>query len=129
MEKSINRNGKFLNPIDRDILDSYFLQFVAGSQPINALAFVLDGLYYGFSDFGYAAYSMVLVGMISSVFLVIAAPLYGLAGVWTGLFLHALRMTKCLKLALENDECLKLASERMTKCLKLASKNEEFVVA
>ncbi|KAI8559391.1 hypothetical protein RHMOL_Rhmol04G0169900 [Rhododendron molle] len=61
--------------------------FVAGSQPINALAFVLDGLYYGVSDFGYAAYSMVLVGMISSVFLVIAAPLYGLAGVWTGLFL------------------------------------------
>ncbi|KAG5552883.1 hypothetical protein RHGRI_010853 [Rhododendron griersonianum] len=63
------------------------IQFVAGSQPINALAFVLDGLYYGVSDFGYAAYSMVLVGMISSVFLVIAAPLYGLAGVWTGLFL------------------------------------------
>ncbi|KAI8553622.1 hypothetical protein RHMOL_Rhmol05G0030300 [Rhododendron molle] len=31
---------------------------------------------------------------------------------------HALKMTKCLKLASENDECL-----------KLASKNEEFVVA
>ncbi|KAG5527496.1 hypothetical protein RHGRI_028407 [Rhododendron griersonianum] len=34
-----------------------------------------------------------------------------------------------LEIGLENDECLKLASERMTKCLKLASKNEEFVVA
>ncbi|KAG5552882.1 hypothetical protein RHGRI_010853 [Rhododendron griersonianum] len=66
---------------------AFRILFVAGSQPINALAFVLDGLYYGVSDFGYAAYSMVLVGMISSVFLVIAAPLYGLAGVWTGLFL------------------------------------------
>ena len=33
--------------------------FVAGSQPVNALAFVLDGLYYGVSDFGFAAYSMV----------------------------------------------------------------------
>ncbi|CAI0424114.1 unnamed protein product [Linum tenue] len=33
--------------------------FVAGSQPVNAVAFVLDGLYYGVSDFGYAAYSMV----------------------------------------------------------------------
>uniref|UniRef100_A0A9I9E0B7 Protein DETOXIFICATION n=1 Tax=Cucumis melo TaxID=3656 RepID=A0A9I9E0B7_CUCME len=32
--------------------------FVAGSQPVNALAFVVDGLYYGVSDFGYAAYSM-----------------------------------------------------------------------
>jgi hypothetical protein len=26
---------------------------------MNALAFVLDGLYYGVSDFGFAAYSMV----------------------------------------------------------------------
>ncbi|KAG6697776.1 hypothetical protein I3843_09G211300 [Carya illinoinensis] len=60
--------------------------FVAGSQPINALAFVLDGLYYGVSDFGYAAYSMVLVGLISSIFLLVAAPVFGLAGVWMGLF-------------------------------------------
>ncbi|KDO63266.1 hypothetical protein CISIN_1g036574mg [Citrus sinensis] len=37
------------------------LQFVAGSQPMNALAFVLDGLYYGVSDFEYAAYSMLRV--------------------------------------------------------------------
>lgn len=28
---------------------------------MNALAFVLDGLYYGVSDFEYAAYSMVCV--------------------------------------------------------------------
>lgn len=61
--------------------------FVAGSQPMNALAFVLDGLYYGVSDFGFAAYSMVLVGLISSVFLLVAAPQFGLVGVWTGLFL------------------------------------------
>ncbi|PKI34130.1 hypothetical protein CRG98_045485 [Punica granatum] len=61
--------------------------FVAGSQPVNAVAFVIDGLYYGVSDFGYAAYSMVLVGLVSSAFLVVAAPRFGLAGVWTGLFL------------------------------------------
>lgn len=61
--------------------------FVAGSQPVNAIAFVLDGLYYGVSDFGYAAYSMVLIGLISSIFLLVAAPIYGLAGVWAGLFL------------------------------------------
>ncbi|GFY95766.1 MATE efflux family protein [Actinidia rufa] len=36
-------------------------KFVAGSHPINALAFVRDGLYYGVSDFGYVAYSMVLL--------------------------------------------------------------------
>ncbi|ONI03816.1 hypothetical protein PRUPE_6G284300 [Prunus persica] len=67
--------------------------FVAGSQPINALAFVLDGLYYGVSDFGYASYSMVLVGLISSIFILVASPAFGLAGVWTGLFLFmALRV-------------------------------------
>lgn len=37
------------------------MQFVAGSQPLNAIAFVLDGLYYGVSDFGFAAYSMVML--------------------------------------------------------------------
>ncbi|KAL0347519.1 UNVERIFIED_CONTAM: protein DETOXIFICATION 44, chloroplastic [Sesamum calycinum] len=61
--------------------------FVAGSQPMNAIAFVLDGLYYGVSDFGFAAYSMVFVGLISSVFLLLTAPSFGLAGVWGGLFL------------------------------------------
>ncbi|KAJ4969786.1 hypothetical protein NE237_002885 [Protea cynaroides] len=61
--------------------------FVAGSQPMNALAFVFDGLYYGVSDFAYAAYSMVFVGLTSSVFLLVAAPVFGLAGVWAGLLL------------------------------------------
>ncbi|RWR81284.1 Multi antimicrobial extrusion protein [Cinnamomum micranthum f. kanehirae] len=61
--------------------------FVAGSQPVNALAFVFDGLYYGVSDFAYAAYSMALVGLISSVFILVAAPVFGLGGVWVGLFL------------------------------------------
>ncbi|XP_011095071.1 protein DETOXIFICATION 44, chloroplastic [Sesamum indicum] len=61
--------------------------FVAGSQPMNAIAFVLDGLYYGVSDFGFAAYSMVFVGLISSVFILLTAPSFGLAGVWGGLFL------------------------------------------
>lgn len=35
------------------------LQFVVVTQPINALAFVFDGLHYGASDFEYAAVSMV----------------------------------------------------------------------
>ncbi|KAF4379037.1 hypothetical protein F8388_022124 [Cannabis sativa] len=61
--------------------------FVAGSQPMNALAFVIDGLYYGVSDFAYAAYSMVFAGLISSVFILAAAPAFGLAGIWAGLFL------------------------------------------
>ena len=39
--------------------ECYYLQFVTISQPINAIAFVFDGLYYGVSDFAYAAYSTV----------------------------------------------------------------------
>ncbi|MCD7451951.1 Protein DETOXIFICATION 44, chloroplastic [Datura stramonium] len=67
--------------------------FVAGSQPINAIAFVLDGLYYGVSDFEFAAYSMFMIGIVSSIFLLVAAPLFGLPGVWAGLFLFvALRV-------------------------------------
>lgn len=34
-------------------------QYVAATQPINALAFVFDGVNYGASDFTYSAYSMV----------------------------------------------------------------------
>lgn len=67
--------------------------FVAGTQPINALAFVFDGLHYGVSDFAYAAYSMIVVGTISSTWLVLAPPILGLAGVWAGLALFmGLRM-------------------------------------
>lgn len=42
------------------------LQFVTISQPINAIAFVVDGLYYGVSDFAYAAYSMVRIFLLIS---------------------------------------------------------------
>nr|POE91971.1 protein detoxification 43 [Quercus suber] len=33
-------------------------QFIAGTQPINTFAFVLDGVNYGAADFAYTAYSM-----------------------------------------------------------------------
>lgn len=35
-----------------------FFQFVALTQPINALAFVFDGINFGASDYAYSAYSM-----------------------------------------------------------------------
>ncbi|XP_038707881.1 protein DETOXIFICATION 45, chloroplastic isoform X1 [Tripterygium wilfordii] len=59
--------------------------FVCASQPINALAFIFDGLHYGVSDFPYAARSMMLVGAISSLFLLYAPSIVGLPGVWAGL--------------------------------------------
>ncbi|XP_034568522.1 uncharacterized protein [Setaria viridis] len=61
--------------------------FVTISQPVNAIAFVADGLYYGVSDFAYAAYSTFFAGAVSSVFVLIAAPNFGLGGIWAGLTL------------------------------------------
>ncbi|KAK7320234.1 hypothetical protein VNO77_29535 [Canavalia gladiata] len=67
--------------------------FVSVSQPFNALAYIFDGLHYGVSDFQYAAYSMMLVGAVSSAFLAFAPSLFGLQGVWLGLVLFmALRV-------------------------------------
>lgn len=63
------------------------LLFVSASQPINALAYIFDGLHYGISDFSYAAYSMMAVGAISSAFLLYAPTVIGLSGVWSGLTL------------------------------------------
>ncbi|XP_057769133.1 protein DETOXIFICATION 45, chloroplastic [Salvia miltiorrhiza] len=66
--------------------------FVCASQPINALAFIFDGLYYGVSDFRFAAISMMLSGAISSMVLLYAPRAVGLPGVWFGLtLLMALR--------------------------------------
>lgn len=113
-----------------NVVNVGLLQFVAISQPVNAIAFVADGLYYGVSDFAYAAYSTVLIytptlshyfflsltlqryhvisyhlaqlchanhidiwlfqffaGAVSSAFLLIAAPKFGLGGIWAGLTL------------------------------------------
>ncbi|KAI3712787.1 hypothetical protein L1987_71352 [Smallanthus sonchifolius] len=61
--------------------------FVSASQPITALAYIYDGLHYGVSDFSFAACSMMLVGAMSSLFLLYAPSVFGLAGVWAGLTL------------------------------------------
>lgn len=88
--------------------------FVAGSQPVNAIAFVLDGLYYGVSDFEYAAYSMVVAALISSAFLLFSAPVLGLPGVWTGLFLFmSLRVVAgSWRLGTRNGPWIKIWTER-----------------
>lgn len=63
------------------------LLFVSASQPVTAVAYIFDGLHYGVSDFSYAAYSMMAVGAISSVFLLYAPRVFGLSAVWWGLTL------------------------------------------
>ncbi|KAM7260858.1 hypothetical protein ACFE04_026333 [Oxalis oulophora] len=61
--------------------------FVSASQPITAVAYIFDGLHNGISDFSYAAYAMIIVGAISSGFLLYAPSSIGLYGVWSGLAL------------------------------------------
>ncbi|MCO5572531.1 hypothetical protein L7F22_026286 [Adiantum nelumboides] len=61
------------------------IPFVAATQPVNSVAFVFDGLHFGASDFIYAAYSMIIVAVLTSAFMLVAASMWGFTGVWLGL--------------------------------------------
>ncbi|KAI6696748.1 hypothetical protein NL676_016867 [Syzygium grande] len=69
-------------------LISVGIPFVAVTQPINALAFVFDGINYGASDFAYAAYSMVLVSVVSIVCLCSLSSAHGFIGIWIALTIY-----------------------------------------
>ncbi|KAF8092749.1 hypothetical protein N665_0402s0037 [Sinapis alba] len=69
-------------------LISIGLPFVAGTQPINALAFVFDGVNFGASDFGYAAASLVMVAIVSILCLVLLSSTHGFIGLWFGLTIY-----------------------------------------
>ncbi|XP_030926336.1 protein DETOXIFICATION 42-like isoform X3 [Quercus lobata] len=64
------------------------IPFVAVTQPINALAFIFDGINYGASDFAYSAYSMVLVSLMSIVCLFILSSSHGFIGLWIALSIY-----------------------------------------
>ncbi|XP_048228819.1 protein DETOXIFICATION 42 [Ricinus communis] len=64
------------------------IPFVAGTQPINALAFVFDGVNFGASDFAYSAYSMVLVAVGSIFCLLFLSSAYKFIGVWVALTIY-----------------------------------------
>ncbi|KAJ8573566.1 hypothetical protein K7X08_010077 [Anisodus acutangulus] len=61
------------------------IPFVAGTQPINSVAFVLDGVNFGASDFAYSAYSMVLVGALTITAEFILSKTNGYIGIWIAL--------------------------------------------
>lgn len=64
------------------------IPFVAGTQPINALAFVFDGVNFGASDFAYSAYSMVLVAILSILCLLFLSSTYKFVGIWVALTIY-----------------------------------------
>ncbi|XVF59878.1 hypothetical protein PTKIN_Ptkin07bG0311200 [Pterospermum kingtungense] len=74
---------------DREVLRIIrsLMLFISCSLPVTALAYTFDGLHYGISDFSFAAFSMMVVGAVSSAFLLYAPSVIGLSGVWTGLAL------------------------------------------
>ncbi|KAL5223902.1 hypothetical protein ABZP36_010541 [Zizania latifolia] len=89
------RIGSRLFTDDQGVLHHIYLgiPFVSLTQPINALAFVFDGINYGASDFGYAAYSMILVAIVSIIFIVTLASYNGFIGIWIALTIYmSLRM-------------------------------------
>ncbi|XP_065867039.1 protein DETOXIFICATION 42 [Euphorbia lathyris] len=67
---------------------SIAIPFVAGTQPINALAFVFDGINFGASDFAYSAYSMILVAIVSIICLLFLSSAYKFIGIWTALTIY-----------------------------------------
>ncbi|CAL1391149.1 unnamed protein product [Linum trigynum] len=78
----------FTNDVDVLHLIGIGIPFVAGTQPINVLAFVFDGVNFGASDFGYAAYSMVLVAIFSIGCLLFLSASYKFIGLWIALTIY-----------------------------------------
>ncbi|QCE05246.1 multidrug resistance protein [Vigna unguiculata] len=87
--------GSKLFTNDRSVLQliSIGIPYVAATQPINALAFVFDGINYGASDFTYSAYSMIMVAVVSICSLYVLSSSFGFTGIWIALSIYmALRI-------------------------------------
>ncbi|XP_073015544.1 protein DETOXIFICATION 42-like isoform X1 [Primulina eburnea] len=78
----------FTDDVDVIHLISVGIPFVAATQPVNALAFVFDGVNFGASDFAYSAHSMVTVAIFSIVFLLILSSSNGFVGIWIALTIY-----------------------------------------
>ncbi|KAG0456788.1 hypothetical protein HPP92_024576 [Vanilla planifolia] len=64
------------------------IPFVAGTQTINSLAFVFDGVNFGASDYTFSAYSMVAVAAVSIPSLFLLSNGHGFVGIWTALTIY-----------------------------------------
>ncbi|KAG7010268.1 Protein DETOXIFICATION 42 [Cucurbita argyrosperma subsp. argyrosperma] len=78
----------FTSDVDVLHLIGVGIPFVAAMQPINALAFVFDGVNFGASDFAYSAYSLVLVAIISIFCLFILSATQRFIGIWVALTIY-----------------------------------------
>ncbi|KAI3826951.1 hypothetical protein L1987_01011 [Smallanthus sonchifolius] len=78
-------SGVFTNDTNVKHIITIGVPFVAGTQPINSIAFVYDGVNFGASDFAYSAYSMILVAMGSIGSLFVLYKEGGFVGIWVAL--------------------------------------------
>nr|XP_043610577.1 protein DETOXIFICATION 43-like [Erigeron canadensis]XP_043610578.1 protein DETOXIFICATION 43-like [Erigeron canadensis] len=78
-------SGVFTRDINVRHIITIGVPFVAGTQPINSIAFVFDGVNFGASDFAYSAYSMILVAIGSIGSLTILYKSGGFVGIWVAL--------------------------------------------
>ncbi|XP_016193162.2 protein DETOXIFICATION 42-like isoform X2 [Arachis ipaensis] len=62
------------------------IPFVAATQPINALAFVFDGINFGASDFAYSAFSLLIVAVVSIICLLFLSASF--IGIWVALTIY-----------------------------------------
>ncbi|XP_061343268.1 protein DETOXIFICATION 43-like isoform X2 [Gastrolobium bilobum] len=85
--------GIFSKNVDVVHLIKLGIPFVAATQPLNSLAFVFDGVNYGASDFAYAAYSLVIVSVVSVAIEFILYRSKHFVGIWIALSIYmSLRM-------------------------------------
>ncbi|KAL7618727.1 hypothetical protein Lser_V15G03967 [Lactuca serriola] len=78
-------SGVFTKDINVKHIIAIGVPFVAGTQPINSIAFVFDGVNFGVSDFAYSAYSMILVAVGSIGSLLALYNAAGFVGIWIAL--------------------------------------------
>ncbi|CAO2167517.1 unnamed protein product [Urochloa humidicola] len=62
--------------------------FVAGTQTLNTLAFIFDGINFGASDYAFAAYSMVGVAAVTIPSLIFLSSRGGFVGIWIALTIY-----------------------------------------
>ncbi|XP_052621505.1 protein DETOXIFICATION 43 isoform X1 [Lactuca sativa] len=78
-------SGVFTKDINVKHIISIGVLFVAGTQPINSIAFVIDGVNFGASDYAYSAYSMIFVSIGSIGSLLALYIVAGFIGIWSAL--------------------------------------------
>ncbi|XP_076917763.1 protein DETOXIFICATION 42-like [Bidens hawaiensis] len=78
-------SGVFTKDINVQHIITIGIPFVAGTQPINSIAFVFDGVNFGASDFAYSAYSMILLAIGSIGSLLVLYKAGGFVGLWVAL--------------------------------------------